>query len=192
MTTSNKTAAVEALLFIHGEALTKKKIMSVLDMSAGDLETALEALKANLAREERGLALMVNGDKIQLATKAEFGSIMAEFVKDELTEDLTPAALEALSLILYLGPIHRSQLDYLRGVNSSFIVRSLMLRGLVERYPDPTRPSIFLYRGTMDALRHLGVGSTEELPEYGKFRELATMQEKEELKNEPARPGNSE
>ncbi len=146
-------------------------------MSAEDLDAALSALKSDLEREERGLTLMQNGDEVQLATKAEFGNLMAEFIKDELTEDLTPAALETLSLILYLGPIHRSQIDYLRGVNSSFIMRNLMLRGLVERYPDPARPSIFLYRATMDALRHLGVSSQTELPEYEKFREMTKMGE---------------
>src|SRR5689334_3170370 len=109
----NRTAALEALLFIHGEALPKKKIMSVLDLSSDELEIALADLKTDLSREGRGLALMVNGNDVQLATKSEFGNIMAEFVKDELQEDLTPAALEALSLILYLGPIHRSQIDYL-------------------------------------------------------------------------------
>jgi segregation and condensation protein B len=173
----NSRAALEALLFIHGEALPKKKIMSVLGIKAEELDAALAELKNDLARPERGLTLVENGTDIQLATKAEFGSIMAEFVKDELQEDLTPAALEALSLILYLGPIHRSQIDYLRGVNSSFIVRNLMLRGLVERYPDPAKPSVFLYRATMDALRHLGIARPEELPEYAKFRELTSMKE---------------
>jgi segregation and condensation protein B len=177
--TENNIAALEALLFIHGEALTAKKMMSVLGLAAGDLELALTALRSNLEREGRGLALLQNGDKAQLVTKPEFGKIMAQFVKEELQEDLTPAALEALSLILYLGPVHRSRLDYLRGVNSSFIVRNLMLRGLVERFPDPEKPSVFLYRATMEALRHLGVSAASELPDYVKFQELTNFSDQQ-------------
>jgi segregation and condensation protein B len=160
-----------------------KKIMSVLGLEAAVLEGALVSLAAGLAQDDRGLSLLRNGDKVQLVTKPEYGSIMTQFVKDELQEDLTPAALEALSLVLYLGPVHRSRLDYLRGVNSSFIVRNLMLRGLVERFPDPARPSIFLYRATMDALRHLGVASASELPEYDKFRELTVFDGPKEEKS---------
>ncbi len=172
MSQPNHPAALEALLFIHGEPISRKKIMSVLKLTEPDLAAALEALQAELQRTERGLALLAAGDKIQLVTKPDFGGILSEFVKSELTEDLSPASLEALSLILYLGPIARSRLDYLRGVNSSFIVRSLMLRGLVERIPNPEKPSFFLYQATPDTLRHLGVGSPAELPEYARFREL--------------------
>ena len=62
------------------------------------------------------------------------------FVKEELTEDLTPASLETLSIVAYLGPISRVRIEYLRGVNSSVILRSLMIRGLIERFADPEHP----------------------------------------------------
>jgi segregation and condensation protein B len=181
----NNVAALEALLFIHGEALPLKKIMSVLGLTEETLEVALSALSSEMEGPNRGLAILRNGEKIQLVTKPEYGSIMTQFVKDELQDDLTPAALEALSLILYLGPVPRSRLDYLRGVNSSFIVRNLMLRGLVERFPDPQKPSIFLYRATMEALRHLGVTSPEGLPEYAKFKELTVFDAPKEVPQEP-------
>jgi segregation and condensation protein B len=196
---------LEALLFIHGEPLPLKKAAKVLAASKEELQTALFDLREALAKEDRGLVLIsdasleaIFGDKdfgeheVQLATKPEFGKIMEEFVKSELEEDLTPAALEALSLIIYLGPVSRGRIDYLRGVNSSFIVRSLLLRGLVERFPDPQRPHIYVYRATLDALKHLGVASPEELPEYAKFRELTAMgleARGEEKKTEPPSDG---
>lgn len=169
----NITAAVEALLFIEGEPVTRKKIAAVLGSTEEAVQAALLELSRGLEHPERGLSLLTAGDKVQLTTKPEFGEIMAQFIKDELSEDLTPASLEALSLILYLGPIPRSRLDYLRGVNSSFIVRNLMLRGLVERVPNPEKPSFFLYQAAAEALRHLGVASAKDLPEYAKFAELA-------------------
>lgn len=196
-------AKLEALLFIHGEPLSLKKIAGVLGAEKDVLRQTLISYRETLRDDSRGLALVSDSalenifsegrwgeHTLQLVTKPEFGKIMEDFVKGELEEDLTPAALEALSLMLYLGPISRSRVDYLRGVNSSFIVRSLLLRGLVERYPDPERPHVYLYRGTLDALKHLGVSSPQDLPEYSKFRELATMGQ--EIKQEtplPNEPG---
>ena len=93
-------------------------------------------------------------------------------MKEEISEDLTPASLEALSIIAYLGPISRARLEYLRGVNSIVILRSLMIRGLVERFPDPAHPASFMYRGTFDLMKHLGIKEKEGVPDYEKFQEL--------------------
>lgn len=185
-----KLAALEALLFIHGEPLTMKKISAVLELAKDELAAALLALDRTLEEEARGLSLVVDGPlealfsspswgdrKVQLATKPEFGRILENFVKEELREDLTPASLEALSLVAYLGPISRSKLEYLRGVNSSFILRNLLLRGLIERITDPEHSGAFLYRASLDFMKHLGVSRAEELPEYERLKSLATFDE---------------
>jgi segregation and condensation protein B len=169
---ANKRASLEALLFIHGEPLTYKKIQSVLGIEKEELETLIKELTSDLENDARGLQLVSDREKIQLATKPEFNSILESFMKEEISEDLSPASLEALSIIAYLGPISRPRLEYLRGVNSSIILRSLMIRGLVERFPDPEHPSGFLYRGTFDLMKHLGIKEKEGLPDYEKFQEL--------------------
>jgi segregation and condensation protein B len=170
---TNPIAALEALLFIHGEPLTFKKIQSVLGIETREELDALVAnLAERLAHDERGLQLISDREKIQLATKPAFNSILEAFVKEEISEELSPASVEALSIIAYLGPISRAKLEYLRGVNSSVILRSLMIRGLIERFPDPKHPSIFLYRPTFDLMKHLGVQEKEALPEFEKFRDL--------------------
>ncbi|MBI4087496.1 MAG: SMC-Scp complex subunit ScpB [Candidatus Liptonbacteria bacterium] len=167
-----KLAELEALLFIHGEPLALKKIRSLLDVKPEELDSLIAELKKCLETENRGLALVEDGEKIQLVTKPKFGKILESFIKEELSEDLTPASLEAMALITYFGPISRSRLDYLRGVNSTFILRSLLLRGLVERFPDPERQNAFLYRPTFDLLRHLGLEKKEDLPDFEKFQSL--------------------
>ncbi|MDR3582054.1 MAG: SMC-Scp complex subunit ScpB [Candidatus Pacebacteria bacterium] len=170
---TNPLAALEALLFIHGEPLTHKKIQSVLGIEAREeLDTLIAELSARLADDERGLQLISDREKIQLATKPAFNKILEAFVKEEISEDLTPASVETLSIVSYLGPISRAKLEYLRGVNSSVILRSLAIRGLVERFPDPEHPSIFLYRPTFDLMKHLGVQEKEALPDYVKFRDM--------------------
>ena len=169
---NNKLAPLEALLFIHGEPLTYKKIGAVLDISPGELDALINQLKEKLLSDERGLQIISDKEKVQLATKPQFNSILETFMKEEVSEDLSPASVEALSIIAYLGPISRARLEYLRGVNSIIILRSLMIRGLVERFPDPDRSSGFLYRGTFDLMKHLGITEKTDLPDYEKFHEL--------------------
>lgn len=170
-------AALEALLFVHGEPLALKKISAILNISAEETDQVVAAFREKLESSERGLTLVGNQNSIQLVTKSALSAVIQEFVKKELTEDLTPASLEALSLIAYLGPLPRARLDYLRGVNSSFILRNLMMRGLVERNPDPERPSLMLYRATIDLWKHLGVEGQERMPEYEKFKTLGSLEE---------------
>jgi segregation and condensation protein B len=165
-------AALEALLFIHGEPVSYKKIAAVLNIGKEEAETLAKELKRCLEDPARGLELVSDREKVQLATKPEWNTILESFVKEELTEDLTPASLETLSIVSYLGPISRPRIEYLRGVNSSVILRSLMIRGLIERSPDPEHPSGFLDRLTFDAMKHLGIQQKEDLPDFSKFQEL--------------------
>jgi len=165
-------AALEALLFIHGEPVTYKKIAAVLGVEKDEAEKIAAELEKHLEEGGRGLQLVSDREKVQLATKPEWNSILESFVKEELTEDLTPASLETLSIIAYLGPITRAKIEYLRGVNSSVILRSLSIRGLVERFTDPEHPMGFLYRPTFDAMKHLGIKQKEDLPDFAKFQEL--------------------
>ena len=90
-------AALEALLFIHGEPVTYKKIAAVLGIGREEAETLAEELKQRLEDPARGLQLVSDREKVQLATKPEWNTILESFVKEELTEDLTPASLETLS-----------------------------------------------------------------------------------------------
>jgi segregation and condensation protein B len=131
--------------------------------------------------------VLTDKEKIQLATKPDFNKILEDFVREEISEDLTPASLEALAIVAYLGPISRAKLEYLRGVNSIVILRSLMIRGLVERFPDPEHPSGFLYRTTFDLMKHLGMKEKEDLPEFDKFQELLKV-----FEPKPAEPAGTD
>lgn len=165
-------SAIEALLFIYGEPMEVKRIAKAVGTSEAAVKEALTALKADYENENRGLTLVVHDGRVELVTKPEHGQLFESLMKEELHENLTPAALETLAVIAYAGPVPRSMIDYIRGVNSSFILRALLLRGLVERDPDPHRSNTYLYRPSFTFLRHLGISKTEELPEEAKFRGL--------------------
>lgn len=167
-----RLAELEALLFAHGEPLSVKKIAKILDCGEEDVTKLVSELGRRLENEGRGVHLASLGDKVQLVTKPEFGKLLEHFAKEELSEDLTPASLEALAIIAYLGPISRARLEYLRGVNSSFILRSLRLRGLIERTEDPESPNSYLYGPSFELIKHLGVKQKENLPDYEKLRSV--------------------
>ncbi|MBI4084898.1 MAG: SMC-Scp complex subunit ScpB [Candidatus Liptonbacteria bacterium] len=172
-----KLAELEALLFIHGEALSKKKAAKLLELDKENFDSLLSEMEKRLDSESRGLVIIKDEEKIQLGTKPAFAKLLENFVKEELSEDLTPATLEVLSIIAYLGPVSRAEIDYRRGVNSSFTVRNLMLRGLIERFSDPERPVSFLYRPTFEFFKHIGVKNREELPDFRKLKESLSVPE---------------
>ncbi len=166
----NLIGAIEAVLFTHGEPLEIKKISKIMKTEENEIIKAAEGLKEKYKLENNGLIIISSGDKIQLATKPEFSELVENFIKDEFKEQLTPTSLETLSLISYLGPISKPQIDYYRGVNSVFTIRGLMIRGLIERIDDPGKKQGYLYRQTFDLLKHLGISDIKELPDYEKYK----------------------
>ena len=170
---SAAVAALEALLFAYGEPLDVKKISALLAAEPAVIETAIVALADQLKQDDRGLLLIQQGSRVQLATKPMFASLVEYLVKDAFEEKLTPAALETLSLVAYLGPISRARVDYLRGVNSSYSIRNLLLRGLIEKTSDPQQPAIAAYQASFDLLKHLGITSIEDLPDYQDYKAIS-------------------
>ena len=171
--TNSLTAKLEALLFIYGEPIDVKKAAQILGERPEQIKQAAAELSEALTKSGRGLALIIKDDRFQLITRPNVGPLLEKVVKAELHEALTPAAVETLAITAYGAPITRSEIDFIRGVNSSFILRSLLLRGLIERETDPHRANAFVYTPSFDFLKYLGLSKIEELPEYEKFRELA-------------------
>ncbi|MDD5547486.1 MAG: SMC-Scp complex subunit ScpB [Candidatus Pacebacteria bacterium] len=171
----NILSKLEALLFIYGEPIEIKKIGKILGLSEEETSVALASLEAELIRAERGLTLMKDGEKVQLATKPEFSNILESLIKQEYTDELTPAALETLSIIVYSPMITRADIEYIRGVNSSFILRSLLMRGLIERKDNPRGGNAYVYKITFDLLKRLGISSNEEVPEFQKYSGLVNL-----------------
>ena len=168
-----KLAELEALLFHYGEPIAVKKIVKLLGIKEVECKELLDGLEQRLKRDpDRGLMLLRQEARVQLATKPEFKNINENLIREEFREELSPASLETLSIIAYAGPIPRLMIDYVRGVNSSFTLRSLLMRGLVEREPDPKRKNAYEYRISFDFLKHIGLSKREELPEYEKYKDI--------------------
>jgi len=169
----NQIAALEAILFTYGEPISIKEIAKRLNLNETDCYNLVEKYNFELNNDaKRGLMLLWNNNCIQLATKPDFQNLIQDFIKEEFRETLTPAALETLAIVAYLGPVPRSIIDQIRGVNSSFILRSLLVRGLIEKSTNPEHSNIYYYDLSSDALKHFGVSKKEELPDYQNYKDI--------------------
>jgi len=157
-------AKVEALLFFKGEPLSVKKIAKLFKVKDKEVGDALEILNEKF--QGRGLQLIFKEGEVMLGTHKDLGPFFETLRKEELTKELSKASLETLSVILYKDGVTRGDIDYIRGVNSSFILRSLLVRGLVERKTHSADSRKYVYKPTFDLLSFLGLSKIEDLPEY--------------------------
>lgn len=161
-------AKIEAVLFWKAEPVTLGKLAKIFAVSENEIKIALTALKEKLL--DRGVALVFKDDEVTLRTTPNISVLIEGLAKEELTRDLGKAGLETLSIVLYQGPLSRREIDYVRGVNSNFILRNLLVRGLVEKIDNPKDQRSFLYRPTFDLLSFLGISRIDDLPEYSSVR----------------------
>ena len=160
---------IESILFWKAEPISIKRLSSLLGENEEAIKTSLDELDVTL--KERGIRLIRKDDEVAIGTAPESSSLIEKLSKDELSRDIGKAGLETLSIILFYGPIARRDIDYVRGVNSTFIIRNLLIRGLVERIEDSHDQRVFLYKPTFDLLMHLGISKVEDLPDYKAVRE---------------------
>ena len=155
-------AGLEALLFVAERPLTRREIGTLsgvdrltVDARLGDLEVTLR---------NRGLRLLLSGDRVELATAAEAGALVARYVGADAVR-LSPASLETMAIIAYRQPITKAAIERIRGVDSDYTVRSLIHRRLVvelSRSEAPGRP--ILYGTAFDFLERFGLTSLDDLP----------------------------
>jgi segregation and condensation protein B len=153
---------LEALLFVAERPLTRREIATlsgvgrdIVDERLGDLEVALR---------DRGIRLLAVGDQVQLVTSADAGALIARYVGADGVR-LSPAALETLAIVAYRQPVTRGVIERIRGVDSDYVVRSLLHRRLIVeqgRAETPGRP--ILYGTGFDFLERFGLASLDDLP----------------------------
>ncbi|MFA6338895.1 MAG: SMC-Scp complex subunit ScpB [Candidatus Paceibacterota bacterium] len=159
---------IESILFFKGEPVAIKKLAQILNVSEPEISDALKVLEEKL--QDRGVCLMQKDDSVMLGTTPSSSELIESIIKEDLNKDLGKAGLETLSIILYRGPIRRSEIDYIRGVNSQFVLRHLLIRGLIEKEIDAKDQRVILYKPTFELMSYLGIKKLEELPEFSEVR----------------------
>lgn len=171
-------AHLEALLFIAPQPVGAAQLAQALGVSPQEVESALRALEADYLdpQKGRGLRLQRFGERWQMTTAPASAPYVERFLGLEASARLSRAALEVLAIVLYRQPITRPQIDAIRGVNSEGVLRTLLLKGLIQelgRAEFPGRP--ILYGVSEECLQYFGLSSLDELPPLGLDEEEATL-----------------
>jgi Predicted transcriptional regulator containing the HTH domain len=161
---NNLTSKIEAVMFFKNEPLTHRELSKILNCDIKEIEVAINDLQE--IYKDRGIIIINTGEEISFGTHPEHSSMIETLQKEELSRDLGRAGLETLTIILYKGPISRREIDYIRGVNSGFILRNLLIRGLIERAESITGERSFSYKPTLALFEYLGLSKKEDLPEF--------------------------
>jgi segregation and condensation protein B len=156
--TPSLSHSLEALLFAGAQTMTTKELSTTLGVSIEDIEQGLTELAESLSAS--ALMLARNGDDVSLVTRPEHSALLEKIRKEELSKDLSKAAAETLAIIAYYPGVSKAQIEFIRGVNATYSIRALAMRGLVESKGKGG------YHPTTELLQHYGVASLTELPQY--------------------------
>ncbi|MEA2606759.1 MAG: segregation and condensation protein [Chloroflexota bacterium] len=153
---------LEALLFVAERPLTRREIATVSGVDRATVDARLGDLEVALA--DRGIRLVLSGDRVELVTAPDAGGLIARYVGADAIR-LSPASLETLAIVAYRQPVTKSAVERIRGVDSDYTIRTLLHRRLVVelgRSEAPGRP--FLYGTGFEFLERFGLTSLEDLP----------------------------
>ncbi len=159
---------IESLLFISHKPLSVAELAKLIGADKKQVEEILNQLAEEYKSRAGGVEMLKVEDKYQLATVGASSEVVAKFVKSELTGELTRPSLETLTIIAYRGPISKAELELIRGVNCSLIIRNLLIRGLIEAKEDKAK-GVTSYNITLDFLKYLGINDVGQLPDFEKL-----------------------
>lgn len=163
------TTTIEAVLFAAAKPLSVKELAKHLELSPEVVKEAIEDIKKRFNRETNGIHVLENGGKVQFVTNAQTAEDVSKFLKKESTGPLTRPSLETLTIIAYRGPITKPEIELIRGVNCSLIIRNLLIRGYIVETQDTQRLQP-VYTVSNEFLQTLGTNTIEALPDYETFR----------------------
>ena len=158
------TSQIESLLFVSNKPMTIKQLIKFTNASPEAVTIALQELAA--LRANAGVVLLDTGAEFQLATSSENSNLVKDFLNSDLRESLTDATTEVLAIIAYRQPISKTEIESIRGVNSQYSIRALLMRGLVEKIANPSDSRSSLYQITTEFLQQLGLTSINDLPSF--------------------------
>lgn len=164
----NTISKVESLLFVAGKPLTTTYIAKIINVEKQEVFDIIPELEKKYSGET-GIYLIQNNNELQFVSNPASAGFTAEFIKEEASGPLTRPQLETLTIIAYCGPISKFDVEEIRGVNCSLILRNLLMRGLVNEDADDAKKT-YVYTVTNEFLQNLGIEKLEALPDYDKLR----------------------
>ncbi len=182
ITTANLEAAIEAVLFVASGPVSLNQLAEVTGRSSQEIEQGIKSLDHLYQTQQRGLRIQKYEGRYQLTTAPELAPLIEQYLGLEATARLSRAALETLAIIAYRQPITRPGIDAIRGVNSDGVLKSLLIKGLIQemgRADSPGRP--ILYAVSSDFLQQFGLNSLEDLPPFELLEQEGVSPEEQRL-----------
>lgn len=159
------SAKIEALLFVAPRPMTTKQLAVALSAQIEEIDIALAELGSARNIDTSGIHLVVGDEGAMLASNPAYADVVAGLAMEDIEPELTRPSLETLTIIAYRGPMTKPEIEVIRGVNCTLILRNLLMRGLITEEEDTIKLQP-VYTMSNDALRVLGLHSVKELPEY--------------------------
>jgi segregation and condensation protein B len=163
------STTIEAILFAAAKPIKLVALCKNLAASPEEIKEAIQKIATRYNRDESGIHLLEHDNAVQFVSNAKCGESVAKFLKADASIPLTRPSLEALTIICYRAPITKPEIEAIRGVNCSLILRNLLIRGYIEENIDSARLQN-VYTPSHDFLMALGLKRVEDLPEYEEFR----------------------
>jgi segregation and condensation protein B len=155
---------LESILFVSNKPLSINQLAKATNESESDIRTALGELLNSL--KDNGIVLLEANGQFQLATHSQNSDMVKNFLNADLREKLTEATVEVLAIIAYRQPIAKSEIEAIRGVNSQYSIRHLLMRGLIEKISNPDDGRSNYYQVTTEFMQQLGLTSMADLPDF--------------------------
>lgn len=153
-----------SILLVASKPVSLKELKEVLEIEDDQLKAGVAELVS--ANQTSGIIMLAHDNKLQLASNPDNSSIVKKFLALELREKLTDAALETLAIILYRQPVSKAEIENIRGVNSQYTLRHLLIRGLIEKIQSTSDRRMQLYKTTLEFMQHLGIKDMKDLPNF--------------------------
>lgn len=164
MQQTNLSTLLESILFVSDRPISLKKLSLLMGAPLSDIRECVAFLLERYHPDRSGIVLVQHGDSLLLTTHPDASEMVAGLLSEERSGELTRASLETLAVISYRGPVAKSAIEEIRGVNCTLALRNLSIRGLIETKNDTSGQP--LYAISFDFLKSLGIQKTSQLPQY--------------------------
>lgn len=159
------SAKIEAVLFVATKPMLAKQLAKILDVSIEDVDAAILELVAVRNADQSGIHVITGEEGVQLVSSPRFADVVSALAKEDVDSELTRPSLETLTIVAYRGPMTKPEIEAIRGVNCTLILRNLLVRGLIAEEEDAMKLQA-VYTLSNDALRYLGLHDVKELADY--------------------------
>ncbi|MGE5392804.1 MAG: SMC-Scp complex subunit ScpB [Candidatus Saccharibacteria bacterium] len=174
---------IVSILFVAPKPVTLKELVDTLEAGEDEIKQAISELVQE--NSNSGVIVLAHNDRLQLSTNPDNSPAVRKYLSLELREKLTDAALETLAIIVYRQPVSKAEIENIRGVNSQYILRQLLIRGLIEKTASTQDRRQQLYKTTLEFMQHLGITDMKQLPDFEELTQNIRLPSSEDPQPQP-------